>query len=357
MQYLPVIKIVVLTTAAFVFSMLWTPLLTHFLYKYKCWKKTVRTVAPDGSATPIFSQLHKDKETNVPRMGGLLVWVTTLIFSFVFMIFCPIFSTCSWFTNLNFLNRAETWLPLFTLISASLIGLLDDILVVKGFGEKGKGGGIRFRHRLLLVAIIGFVGAWWFYYKLGWDVLHIPFDGSLVLGWTFIPFFVAVMLAMFSTSVTDGLDGLAGGLFATMFVAFGAIAFASGKFNLAAFCGVIAGTLLAFLWFNIPPARFYLGETGILGLTTTLAVVAFLTNSVLLLPVIAFVPLLESVSVIIQLFSKRLRGGKKVFFSTPIHHHFQAIGWPEYKVVMRFWLIGGVTAVVGVVLFLIDKTF
>lgn len=350
-----VIKIAILTTLAFIVAVLWTPLLTHFLYKYQCWKKTARTTAPDGAGTPIFNKLHEHKETNVPRLGGLLIWVTTLFFSFLFLVFCAIFPTCSWLQNLSFLNRAETWLPLFTLVSASLIGLLDDVLVVRGFGEKGKGGGIRFRHRLLLVTIIGLIGGWWFYSKLGWAV-HIPFDGFWELGWLFIPFFVLVMIAMFSTSVTDGLDGLAGGLFAAMFVAFGAISFADGKFNLAAFCGVIAGTLLAFLWFNIPPARFYLGETGILGLTTTLAVVAFLTNSVLLLPVIAFVPLVESASVIIQLSSKKFRG-KKVFLSSPIHHHFQALGWPESKVVMRFWLIGAVTAVLGVVLFLLDKTF
>ncbi|MFA5076376.1 MAG: phospho-N-acetylmuramoyl-pentapeptide-transferase [Patescibacteria group bacterium] len=356
MNYFYIIKLALLTTLAFVVAMVWTPLLTHFLYKYRCWKKSVRTTAPDGAGTPIFSQLHQDKEVTVPRMGGLLIWVTTLLFSFLFIIFCPVFSTCSWLQGLNFLNRAETWLPLFTLVVASFIGLVDDILVVRGFGEKGKGGGIRFRHRLLLVAILGLIGGLWFYYKLDWDTLHLPFDGTIALGWLFIPFFIMVMLAMFSTSVTDGLDGLAGGLFIAEFVAFGAIAFSLGKYNLATFCGVIAGSLLAFLWFNIPPARFYLGETGILGLTTTLAVVAFLTNSVLLLPVIAFVPMVESFSVIIQLLSKKFRH-QKVFLSTPIHHHFQAKGWPEYKVVMRFWLIGAVTAVVGVSLFLLDKTF
>jgi phospho-N-acetylmuramoyl-pentapeptide-transferase len=352
----PVIKIAILTTVSFITAFLWTPVLTHFLYKYKCWKKTVRTIAPDGAGTPIFNQLHQQKEIGVPRMGGLLVWVTTLFFSFLFLALCWFVSSCSPLARMNFLSRAETYLPLFTLVAASFIGLIDDILVVHGFGEKSKGGGIRFRHRLLLVSLIGLIGGLWFYFKLDWDIVHLPFDGNLVLGLWFIPFFILVMLAMFSTSVTDGLDGLAGGLFMAMFVAFGAIAFSQGKYDLAAFCGVIAGSLLAFLWFNIPPARFYLGETGILGLTTTLAVVAFLTNAVLLLPIIALVPLFESVSVIIQLSSKRFRG-KKVFLSSPIHHHFQAKGWPEYKVVMRFWLIGVVTAIIGVIIFLLDKTF
>jgi phospho-N-acetylmuramoyl-pentapeptide-transferase len=155
------------------------------------------------------------------------------------------------------------------------------------------------------------------------------------------------MLATYTGGVIDGLDGLSGGTFASIFAAFGIIAFARNQIDLAAFCFVVAGAILAFLWYNIPPARFYMGETGTMGLTATLTVVAFLTDSVLVLPIIGFLLVIESGSVIIQLFSKKFRK-KKVFLAAPIHHHFEALGWPHYKVTMRFWVIGVVAAIVGV---------
>ena len=139
------------------------------------------------------------------------------------------------------------------------------------------------------------------------------------------------------------------------FAAYGAIAFAQGRYDLATFCGVIAGALLAFLWFNINPARFFMGDTGAMSLGVTLGIVAMLTNTALLLPIIGFVLVMESLSVIIQLTVKKLGHGKKVFLSTPIHHHFEAIGWSEPKIVMRFWVISGVMAVAGLIIFLIDK--
>ena len=155
------------------------------------------------------------------------------------------------------------------------------------------------------------------------------------------------MLATYSGGVIDGLDGLAGGTFATMFGAFGVIAIFQGQIDLAAFCFAVVGAILAFLWFNIPPARFYMGETGILGLCCALTVVAFLTSSVLILPIIGFLLVIESGSVILQLLSKKIRK-KKLFLAAPIHHHFEAKGWPEYKITMRFWVVGIVMAIIGV---------
>jgi phospho-N-acetylmuramoyl-pentapeptide-transferase len=192
------------------------------------------------------------------------------------------------------------------------------------------------------------IGSWWFYYRLEMNSIFIPFIGNLYLGILFIPFFILVMLATYSGSVIDGLDGLSGGVFASIFTAFSFIALETGMINLAAFCLVIVGSILAFLWFNIPPARFYMGETGILGLTTTLTVIAFLTNSVAVLPIIAILLVVESGSVILQLLSKKFRK-KKIFQAAPIHHHFEALGWPSYKVTMRFWIIGIIAAIIGVV--------
>ncbi len=340
-----VIKILGISATASIIAVLWCPLLTHFLYKYKLWKKEARTKAISGEDAVVFNQLHKERETKAPRMGGLLIWVTTVFIIFLFYILSLIFPGTI-FSQLNFLSRSQTWLPLFALVVASLLGLLDDILQVSGIGGY-IAGGLSLKKRLLVIILIGLVAGWWFFAKLGWDYIHIPYFGNFQIGIWYIPLFVFVTVATWSGGVIDGLDGLAGGAFASMFGAFTIIAFSQGKYDLATFCAVIAGTLFAFLWFNIPPARFYMGETGILGLTVVLSVVAFLTDSVLVLPVIAGLLVLETGSVIIQLLSKKFRH-KKIFLSTPIHHHFEAIGWPAHKVTMRAWIVGIVLAIIGV---------
>lgn len=342
-----VIKILFLATIASVIAVIWCPLLTHFLYKYKLWKKKPRIKAISGEDASIFYQLHKEREIKAPRFGGLLIWITTVLVIFLFYFFFRI-SDNFWIQKLNFLSRGQTWLPLFTLIVASLVGFFDDILQVFGKG-KYIGGGMTFTRRLLIVILIGAIGAAWFYFKLDWDSIYIPFLGDFSIGLWYIPLFILVMLACWSGGIIDGLDGLAGGAFAAIFGAFTIIAISQGKIDLASFCAVIFGTLLAFLWFNIPPARFYMGETGILGLTTTLAVVAFLTDSVIVLPIIAGLLVIESGSVILQLLSKKFLK-KKIFLCAPIHHHFEAKGWPSYKVTMRFWVIGVVMAIIGVVI-------
>jgi phospho-N-acetylmuramoyl-pentapeptide-transferase len=209
-------------------------------------------------------------------------------------------------------------------------------------------GGLNLKYRFALVALIGLAGGLWFFYKLGWNTIHIPGGGDPVIGIFYIPLFVIIMLATYSGGVIDGIDGLSGGTFSSIFAAFGVIAFAQGQVDLAAFCFVLVGALFAFLWFNIPPARFYMGETGMMGLTAALTVVAFLTDSVLVLPIIAILLVAETASVIIQLLSKKLRNGKKILLAAPIHHHFEAKGWPPYKVTMRFWIIGVIAAIAGV---------
>ena len=332
---LNVIKVLGAAAIASAVAALWCPLLINFLYKHKLWKKEARTKAISGEDANVFYNLHKEREIKVPRFGGLLIWITVV---FVVILF--------YFSGLNFLSRGQTWLPLFTLIVASLVGFSDDFLQVFGKG-KYIGGGLSLKKRLLIVILIGLIGGIWFYSKLGWDVITIPLLGQFSIGYFYIPLFTLVMVATWSGGIIDGLDGLAGGTFASIFGAFTIIAFSQGKIDLAIFCAVITGTLFTFLWFNIPPARFYMGETGILGLTTTLSVVAFLTDSVFVLPIIAGLLVLTVGSVIIQLLSKKFRK-KKIFLSTPIHHHFEAIGWPQYKITMRAWIIGIVLAIIGV---------
>ena len=345
MDNFAIIKIFILTTTAFAIAMAMTPVLTHFLFKYKLGKQ-IR----DEKAAPIMSSLHKAK-SGTPTMGGILVWLTVLFLA-VIVFYLGEWSGLDILKKFNFLTRSQTLLPLGALVASALVGLLDDYLNVRKIGPNG--GGLKMRHRLAIYTVIAAVGAWWFYFKLDWHTIHMPFLGNFDIGFWYLPIFIFIIVATsFSVNESDGLDGLAGGLLLAAFAAYGAIAFSQGKMELAAFCGAIAGGLLAFLWFNINPARFFMGDTGAMSLGVTLGIVAMLTNSVLLLPIIGFLFVVESFSVIIQILSKKIRG-KKVFLSTPIHHHLEAKGWPEPKIVMRFWVIAGVTAVVGFIISLVD---
>lgn len=339
------IKIFSVGTLSFLLAFFLTSFLTKILYKYQLWRKEVRTQAIDGKDLTYFQKFHSEGETHVPRFGGLLIWVIPTFLAVFFYALHKMDLGILWIEKINFLNRGQTWLPFFALVAASLVGLLDDLLQVM---NKGRyiAKGLTLMQRIFLMGIIGAVGAWWFYYKLGWSTLHVPGMGDLEIGIWYIPLFIVVMMATYSGGVIDGIDGLAGGAFASIFAAFAGIALFVGQVNIAAFCAAILGAILAFLWFNIQPARFYMGETGMMGLCAALTVVAFMTDSVLVLPVIGFLLVLESGSVIVQLLSKKLRG-KKLFLAAPIHHHFEAKGWPPYKVTMRFWVIGVVAAILG----------
>lgn len=342
-----IVKILFFTTLSFIFTILTTPLLTHFLYKYKMGKQ----IRDDGN-TPFFSKMHAHK-AGTPTMGGILIWFTVLFFSILFFYLAKLFPF-DIFISLNFLTRAETLLPLGAIVASALVGLADDYMDVRKLGYKKRG--IKFSHKLLIYTVIALVGAWWFYFKLDWDLIHIPFLGDFQAGWLYIAFFVLVVVGTaFSVNQTDGLDGLAGGTLLVAFASYVMIAFATGRYDLAAFCGVIVGALTAFLWFNINPARFMMGDTGSISLGVTLAIVALYTNTAFILPFLGFIFVVEALSTIIQIFSKKFRKGKKVFLSSPIHHHFEVYGWSEPKIVMRFWLISGIVAAIGLIIFLLDK--
>lgn len=346
-----IIKILFLFTFSSFLAILWTPVLTHFLYKYKLWKKEARKKSIDGKSAPVFHSLHKDKEVGTPRLGGLLIWVT-VIFVILFFALLSKITNNQWLDKLNFLSRSQTYLPLGILISASLLGLCDDLLQVFGKG-KYIGGGMKFSRRLFIMIIIAGIGAWWFYSKLGWATIFIPTIGDINIGFLYVPLFIITSIGCWAGGVIDGIDGLAGGTLAIIFSAFSIIAFSQGQIDLAAFCAVLAGTILAFLWFNIPPARFYMGESGMMGLTATLAAVAFLTNSVFVLPIIGGLLVIEAGSVILQLLSKKFRH-KKIFICSPIHHHLEAIGWSQAKITMRFWILGMIMAIIGVIIKLLS---
>lgn len=350
-----IVKVISLFVASFLVALAIAAILIPLLYKYQAWKKRPREGGLGGGATPIFTKLHGEKEVKTPRMGGILIWATTLIVTLGTYIASQFFPE-PLAAKINFFSRSETWLPLFTLVSASVLGLVDDILVVTNRGGYS-GGGMRLKVRLMLVSLIALLGAWWFHFKLEWSQFYVPFYGDVEINGWYLLLFVIVVLATFSGGVVDGLDGLSAGVLAPVFLAFGVIAYAQGLYDLTAFIIVVVGALVTYLWFNVHPARFYMGETGIMGLTVTLAIIAFLTNTVLFLPLIALVLVAESLSVIIQVASKKLRNGKKVFLSAPIHHHFEALGWPETQITMRFWIISAIASGLGLVLYFLSRFF
>ncbi len=321
-----------------------TPLLTKFLYQHHLGKQ----IRKDKN-TPIFISLHKKKE-GTPTMGGILMWGTVLIVTFLFFILSRV--TGGFWGKMNFLSRSQTWLPLGAMIGAALVGLVDDWMGVLHRGDKG--GGLSMRSKILLYTLIATIGSWWFFVKLGYNTLYVPFLGEIHLGISYIFYFIFILVATtFSMNETDGLDGLAGGVSLIGFGALLIVAFTQGLYNLAAFLGVLIGSIVAFLWFNVHPARFFMGDTGSMSLGVTMGIVAMLTDSSLFLPFFAFILVIESLSVIIQTISKKVRH-RKVFLSTPIHHHFEAKGWPESKITMRFWILAGVAAAIGLALYFLD---
>ena len=345
--FVSVFKVFTLGLLAFVVALAWTPILTRFLYS-KSFRTKTKQKTVGGEDAPITKQVTSGKE-GTPLMGGLLVWVTVFVLGLVFAVLAEL-GVSEILNHLNFLfNSRQVWIPMFALVATGLIGLVDDYCTSRGVGGN-KGGGVRFSHRLIGLVIVALIGSWWFYFKLGRDSIHIPGVGDLYLGAFYILFFVLVIVATaVSSNETDGLDGLNGGVLLFAFGSYSFISFFQGRTDLAAFCAAICGGLLAFLWFNIYPARFFMGDTGAFSLGTTLGVVAMLTDTALILPLIAFIYVIESGSVIMQVASKKLRG-KKIFLAAPVHYHFRAIGWPESKVVMRFWIIAAVTSVVGIVM-------
>jgi phospho-N-acetylmuramoyl-pentapeptide-transferase len=350
---LDIVKVITPATIAFFIGIMITPVLTFYLYKYKAWKKSPHKIALDGTIAEEHLKLHRDVETKTPRMGGVVIWLSTAITAggiWLLAVLIPGESS----DKLDFVSRNQTWIPLFVLVLGGLVGLINDIQDIREGGERG----IPLRVRLLIVSALALFVGWWFYDKLDIVALAIPFNGDLYLGFLIIPFFVILSLCLYASGVIDGVDGLSGGVFASIFVAYSGIAFYQQQIDLAAFCATVAGGLLAFLWFNIPPARFWMTETGTMGLTLTIAVVAFMTDTlgegegVLVLPVIGGLLVATVLSNVLQVLWKKYFG-RKLFKIAPLHHHFQAIGWPGYKVTMRYWVLSVIFAFIGVIVALV----
>jgi len=341
-----IIRILSLTGLSFFVALILTPIVTSLLYRYRVGKQIRHQ-----SDAPVFFELHQQK-AGTPTMGGVIVWTTVLGLSIILFILGLIFD--GFWSHLNFVDRAQTYLPIAAMFIAAMLGFLDDVLGILKRGPRG--GGLPVRFKLIMYFLVGTVGAWWFSFKLGWTTLYVPFVGNIEIDGWYFPLFIFIMVASaFSANETDGLDGLLGGVSLFGFGSLAVVAFSLGRYDLTAFSCVVVGALLAFLWFNIYPAKFFMGDTGSMALGITMGVIAMLTNTVLFLPLFAPILVLESLSVIVQVFSKKFLG-RKIFRSTPIHHHFEALGWHETRVTMRFWIITVVCNGLGLVLFFLSRT-
>ena len=344
-----IVRVLVPAFASFVVGMSITPLLTHYLYKYKAWKKSPGKTAWDGAPAHGFNQLHDVHEVRAPRMGGVVVWASVVI-TIIGIALVARFIPDAAILKLDFLSRNQTWIPLATLLVGAFVGLIDDLYVIRPGGE-----GLRLSYRLLIVVLLSaFIGTW-FWAKLEVTAVNIPFGAPLEVGWLIVPLFILVSLALYASGVIDGIDGLSGGVFGSVFASYSIIAFAQNQIDLAAFSATIVGGLLAFLWYNIPPARFYMSDTGTMALTLTIATLAFMTDDlgggvgIAVLPVIGALLVAPVASDIAQVVSKKYFGVKLLRIA-PLHHHFESLGWPGYKVVMRYWILSVGFAFLGVII-------
>jgi len=346
MDIFEAVRALLIFAFSFVVALIFTPFVLHGLRKYGLNKKNIR----GENHAPVFYHFHKGK-SETPTMGGVIIWGTVIFLALLFLLADVIFNGFA--SYFNFVNRAETYIPLGAFLFAAVVGLIDDFLGIRGIGPKG--GGLTMKGKILLYTGVALLTALWFYFKLGWSTLFVPFIGVVDLSFWYIPFFVFVIVASaFSANEADGLDGLAGGILFFTFGALAVVSFVMHRYDLAVMNAAILGSLLAFLWFNIYPARFFMGDTGSMSLGITLGVVAMLTNTALFLPFFGFILVVESLSVIVQMVYKKFFK-KKLFLSTPIHHHFEGLGWPESLVTMRFWFISAVSTIFGLVLFFLAR--
>lgn len=330
------LHILALGFLSFLVSMILTPIYTTAAYRWHLWKRP-RVESWNGGAATIYTELHAEKhKRNIPTMAGIIIVVSVSLVTL----------------TIN-LRRSETWLPLAGMVAAGFIGLIDDLINIRGTNGIA---GMRAKTKFFLYSIVSLAGGWWFYSKLGITHVYIPGLHEIYIGiFVILLFWLVVMATANSVNITDGLDGLAGGLLTTSFTIYAMICAVEGKYALAAFCLTVVGALISYTWFNIFPARFFMGDVGAFALGTALGIIAMQTNTIYVLPIVGAVYVIETGSVIINRLSRKLRNGKRVFKTSPLHHHFEALGWPEAKVTMRFWILGQIAGILGLIIFLVGK--
>jgi phospho-N-acetylmuramoyl-pentapeptide-transferase len=366
LEYLQVAKILTYSALAFFIAMWWAPYLIELLTWLKFWKKHSRSIATSGEKLTVTKKFFEETEKKrlVPRAGGVLIWLTTLLFAAFFWLVLKIAPTSGLTQFLNFVSRSETFIPIGTLFFGSMLGLIDDAMVTMESGGKYSTGGLHLNQRILMVTGFSFLISLWFYFQIdltafslfGWDMdlKTIPLPFNIPGGLLVIPLTLVILLGSWSTRVIDGLDGLSAGVFIPVMICFAALAFARGLYDMSTLLMVMAGSTVAYLWYNIPPAKFYLGDTGTDGVLLTLGVVAMLIDYIYILPIAGLMLCLTTGSVIVQLFSKKFFK-RKVFLAAPLHHHFEASGWDRNQVTMRYWLITWMMSGLGVAIGLLFR--
>ncbi len=326
------------------------PSFRRLVYRYKLWRQVSRS---ENTTNVHFQAINNTEETKIPRVGGALIVIITVL-SILILFVLARFTNVPAFKSLDFLSRSQTLLPLAAFVFAAFVGFVDDGLQIWGRGKWSQDPIILRVIKSVSIILLGLLLGLWFYIKLGVTTVHIPWYGEMYLGFLFVPFFILVLYSVFSGSVIDGVDGLSGGVMLSTFGAYAIITYFRHQYDLSALAVIIVCSILVFLWYNIIPAQFYMGETGMLALTTLITIYAFFTDTVLLLPILVFPLFFTSLSVVLQLIWKKAFKGKKLFLVAPVHHHFEVMGWGRPKIVMRFWIIGFITSILGSILVFIS---
>lgn len=347
------LKIGIPALLSFLVGIALTPSLTRWMYRRRMWKRVNRHTDNSDEFSASYKAIHDgETETSTPRVGGVIIWSSVLIVTGIFFVL-PYLIPSDILFELDYISRSQTFIPLAAFIFGAFFGLIEDIFEAHSDQFKNFTHGFSRRVLLSLVLVVSICFASWFFVKLDYRSIVVPFLGQWYIGWLFIPYFVLVMMGTFSSRVIDGMDGLSGGVLAIIFAAFGLIAIVQQQYDIAALCFVIAGGLLAFLWFNIPPARFYMGETGMFALTLTLPVIAFLLDKSLWILIIGFPLVATSFTSFTQIIAKKYFG-RKLYPIAPLHHYFESIGWSREKIVMRYWIFTMMISVAGIALAIIS---
>ena len=316
---------------SFMMAVIWGGPLKRVLRAFKI-GKLIRVEGPDRHITKM----------GTPTMGGVMFILPVILITVLF--------NAASLIGLG-LQSQEVFLPMLVMLVYGILGSIDDWEGVRG---PRRGLGMRARTKFILQTAIALVVAYFLRENLTVPQLFWPgVEISFNLGYFYIPIAAFVIVGGSNAiNFTDGLDGLAGLISATAFLAYGGIALLQGQVFLARFCFTLVGALFGFLWFNVHPAEMFMGDAGSLSLGATLGVVALMTGQWLLLPIIAIIPVSETLSVILQIVYFKLTHGKRLFKMAPLHHHFELLGWSETQVVRRFWLVSLLFAMIGVAIVL-----